>query len=145
MNTTAILESAQFVKQKDPLSSRHPVWTRGTVSYQILGGCPVVGVGNRAKRFGRGYRINAARFAVRAARILAHVPANTRPVWDEERNQKVALRALSRDTWSVCDDLRPDSASDDEIVALFAAAIIRCRSSHQADRLFSVAAKLVDE
>jgi hypothetical protein len=65
--------------------------------------------------------------------------------FNEEQNQKLAIRALSRDTWTVSDDLRRDPASDDEIVALFAAAITRSRSCHHAQRLFDAANKLVDD
>ena len=62
----------------------------------------------------------------------------------EEMIQKLAIRALSRDTWSVCDDLRQDPASDEEIVALLQAAVMRSRSTAHIERLFDRARRELD-
>jgi uncharacterized protein YqeY len=62
--------------------------------------------------------------------------------FDEEKNQKLAIRALSRDVWSVCEDLRQDPATDDEVLALFAAAIRRSKSRADVARLFAEAQRV---
>jgi hypothetical protein len=62
--------------------------------------------------------------------------------FDVDKNQKLAIRALSRDVWSVCEDLRQDPASDDEIVALFAAAIARSKSRADVARLLAEAQRI---
>jgi hypothetical protein len=62
--------------------------------------------------------------------------------FDVDKNQKLAIRALSRDVWSVCEDLRQDPASDDEIVALFAAAIVRSKSRADVARLLAEAQRI---
>ena len=68
----------------------------------------------------------------------------TNQIPSEEQIQKLAIRALSRDTWSVCDDLRPDPANDDELVALLQAALMRGRSTAHIEILFDRARHELD-
>lgn len=62
--------------------------------------------------------------------------------FNQEQSQRLAIRALSRDVWSLCEDLRQDPASDEEIVALFAAAIARSKSRADVARLFAEAQRI---